>query len=256
MFRKGERTMRHPAQSFHRILITITMLIALLQFNKKAPSVTVIALISNIHQRRMQRIPSPATCGYCRLYIQLQRQRRTPDSMQLQLMNWLGFGSNNSNNDNENGRASDSSLPPDTSSTMLLSSPSKDFTGKSSNSGAKVGSSSSGVVAIMDSMDQLKRSQRIGKVTATLVQELKSITVEGSSENGKIKIVFDGQQNPISTFIDESYFREQQRNNADPSELANAITTAMKDARMKSVEKMNEKMKNVYNELGFYNSSP
>jgi DNA-binding protein YbaB len=85
---------------------------------------------------------------------------------------------------------------------------------------------------------------------------LKSITVEGSSENGKIKIVFDGQQNPISTYIDESFFREQQRNNVDPNDLANAITAAMKDARMKSVEKMNEKMKNVYNDLGFCSTSP
>ena len=111
----------------------------------------------------------------------------------------------------------------------------------------------------MDSMDQLKRSQRIGKITAALVQELKSITVEGSSENGKIKIIFDGQQNPIGTYIDENYFRElqqqqQRNNNLDSNDLANAITAAMKDARIKSIEKMNEKMKNVYNDLGFYNA--
>jgi DNA-binding protein YbaB len=195
-----------------------------------------------------------------------QHCQRPNESVQLYLMNWLGFGKNSKDDDNRNDGANVSTIvsSSDASSTVLLSSSSssslKEYPGKNSNSGSR--SAGSGVVAIMDSMDQLKRSQRIGKITATLVQELKSITVEGSSENGKIKIIMDGQQNPISTYIDESYFREQQQpprnnnnNNVDTNELSKAITTAMKDARMKSIEKMNEKMKNVYNELGFYNTS-
>lgn len=238
--------------------------------------VTVMAFNNNnilLIQRRIQGVTSTLTTGNLdvsgtrkiRWGYNIPLQYQGPNfNMQLYLMNWFGFGKNNNDDENGGSRTNDSGNVPssDLSSTMLLSSSSKEFTGKNSNGSSRTGggSSSSGVVSIMDSMDQLKRSQRIGKITATLVQELKSITVEGSSENGKIKITFDGQQNPISTYIDESYFREQQQrnnnNNVDTNELAKAITIAMKDARMKSIEKMNEKMKNVYNELGFYNTSP
>ena len=239
--------------------------------DRASPSFTVIAFNAPHHQRQIQYLTSSTTTrntgtGVTRTRrmqrgrsVQLQRQRTS--SMQLLLMNWFGFGNNKNDDENGSGRVNDSNLPSDISSTILLSSSLKEFNGKSSNNGSRSGGSSGGVVTIMDSMDQLKRSQRIGKITATLVQELKSITVEGSSENGKIKITLDGQQNPISTFIDESYFREQQQQpqrstSVDTNELAKAITVAMKDARIKSIEKMNEKMKNVYNELGFYNTSP
>lgn len=158
-------------------------------------------------------------------------------SSQLYFMNWFGFGSNSNNVSN-----SDLQQPQDLS-TLLTILP-KD----SSKNNQPKGGSSSDVVTIMDSMDQLKRAQRIGKITASLVQELKSMTVEGSSENGKVKVIFDGQQNPISTYVDENYYKEK----VDVNEFTNALTAAMKDAQMKSMEKMNEKMKNVYNELGFY----
>lgn len=248
-------------QSLCRRLVTILVLVlvSLLRCDLNHSFVTVKALRSPTHQRRIKDLLCPtytSTFGTGTLqmgYTMPLQEYRRHNNMELHLMNWFGFGGNNNDGESTN----DSNLSSDASSTVLLTASSKDSSGKSSLSGSKTGGS--GVVTIMDSMDQLKRSQRIGKITATLVQELKSITVEGSSENGKIKIVFDGQQNPISTYIDESYFREQQqqRSNADPTnDLANAITAAMKDARMKSVEKMNEKMKNVYNDLGFYNASP
>jgi nucleoid-associated protein EbfC len=153
-------------------------------------------------------------------------------SLTLYFMNWFGFGSSNSESDSELQQPQDLS-------TLLTILP------KDNN---KNNSPKGDVVTIMDSMDQLKRAQRVGKITASLVQELKSITVEGSSENGKVKVTLDGQQNPISTYVDENYYREK----VDVNEFTNALTTAMKDAQMKSMEKMNEKMKNVYNELGFY----
>jgi nucleoid-associated protein EbfC len=158
-------------------------------------------------------------------------------SSQLYFMNWFGFGSSGNSD-------SDSDLqPPQDLSTLLTKMP-KD--GNKNNS--PKGGSSNDVVTIMDSMDQLKRAQRIGKITASLVQELKSMTVEGSSENGKVKVILDGQQTPISTYVDENYYKEK----VDVNEFTNALTAAMKDAQLRSMEKMNEKMKNVYNELGFY----
>ena len=160
-------------------------------------------------------------------------------SSQLYFMNWFGFGSSNSDSNSE-------MQPPQDLSTLLTILPKDSKNNPPKGTGL---SSSNDVVTIMDSMDQLKRAQRIGKITASLVQELKSLTVEGISENGKVKVIYDGQQNPVGAHIDENYYKEK----VDVNEFTNALTAAMKDAQTKSVEKMNEKMKNVYNELGFYN---
>jgi len=78
-----------------------------------------------------------------------------------------------------------------------------------------------------------------------MVQELTAMTVEGSSPDGKVKIVFDCQQRPVSTFIDEAYFET-----SDVSDVSNAVTAAMKDAQTKSIERMDDKMKAFYSELG------
>jgi DNA-binding protein YbaB len=102
-----------------------------------------------------------------------------------------------------------------------------------------------GVASIMESMDSYKRSQRMGKMTSTLTQELKSTTVEGVAENGKVKVILDGQQFPVSTFIDEGFYEA-----TDASDVAAAITSAMRDAHAKSIEKTDERMKTYFNELG------
>jgi DNA-binding YbaB/EbfC family protein len=107
-----------------------------------------------------------------------------------------------------------------------------------------------GVAGTMDSMDSFKKAQRVGKRTSALVQELSATTVEGSSADGKVKIIFDCQQRPIKTIIDEAYFEA-----TDISEVSNAITAAMKDAHAKSIERMDEKMKSFYSELGMPPSS-
>lgn len=107
-----------------------------------------------------------------------------------------------------------------------------------------------GVAGIMDSMDSFKKSQRIGKMTGALMQELSATTVEGVAENGKIKVFYDCQQRPVSTFIDEAFFDA-----TDASDVAIAITTAMKDAHFKSTEKMEEKMKSFFNDIGLPSSN-
>jgi DNA-binding YbaB/EbfC family protein len=102
-----------------------------------------------------------------------------------------------------------------------------------------------GVAGTMDSMDSFKKAQRVGKRTSALVQELSATTVEGSSPDGKVKVIFDCQQRPIKTIIDEAYFEA-----SDFSDVSNAITAAMKDAHAKSIERMDDKMKSFYSELG------
>jgi DNA-binding protein YbaB len=106
-----------------------------------------------------------------------------------------------------------------------------------------------GVAGTMDSMDSFKKAQRIGKRTSALVQDLSATTVEGTSPDGKVKVIFDCQQRPIKTTIDEAYFEA-----SDFSDVSNAITAAMKDAHAKSIERMDDKMKSFYSELGMPSS--
>lgn len=82
-------------------------------------------------------------------------------------------------------------------------------------------------------------------MTNSLVQELASTTVEGIAVEGKVSVLFDGQQQPVSVNIDSTYLKT-----VDASDLNLALTTAMKDAYKKSAERMDEKMKSFYVDLG------
>jgi len=117
----------------------------------------------------------------------------------------------------------------------------------SSSSGGSSNSGMVGVSGMVDSMANLKRAQRAGKVTARLLQELSSTTVEGSAADGKIKVVFDCQQRPMSVNIDQGYFES-----TDVTELCSSLTSAMNDAHSKSLERMDEKMKTYYSDLGLF----
>jgi DNA-binding YbaB/EbfC family protein len=102
-----------------------------------------------------------------------------------------------------------------------------------------------GVAGIMDSMENFKTAQQVGKMTNALVQELVSMTIEGQAAEGKVKVYFDGQQRPVNVQIDEGYLES-----ADVADLNTALTAAMKDAYQKSSERMDEKMKSFYVDLG------
>ena len=102
-----------------------------------------------------------------------------------------------------------------------------------------------GVVSVMDSMDSFKKAQKAGKMTEAIVQELSAAVVEGVAADGKVKVYFDGQQRPKGVDIDESYLSE-----ISGRDLCAALTAAMQDAHSSSREKMDEKMKAFYAELG------
>jgi DNA-binding protein YbaB len=102
-----------------------------------------------------------------------------------------------------------------------------------------------GVAGTMMAMENFKASQKIGRTVEGLVQDLAGTTVEGSSENGKVKVVYDGRQQPLEASIDPTFFKD-----ASASTVSAAFVEAMKDAHFKSRETMNEKMKGFYNELG------
>lgn len=97
----------------------------------------------------------------------------------------------------------------------------------------------------MDSMEGFKKSQRVGKLTNSLAQDLSSTSVEGSSPDGKVKVVLDCQQRPLRVDIDDNYFQM-----ADRADMSNAVLLAMLSAYSKSIEKMDDKMKSYYNDLG------
>lgn len=122
---------------------------------------------------------------------------------------------------------------------------SPDDSGDGSETPLDITSEKAGVASVMASMDKLKTSQRIGKMTASVVQDLSSLTVEGSSANGKVKVTVDGQQLPLSTQIDEAFAKS-----SSAADVSSAVTEAMKDAHRKSTEKMEEKMKSFFSDLG------
>lgn len=124
------------------------------------------------------------------------------------------------------------------------------FSGKGDNEKEKKSKNDSSsdmkeVETVMDSMDNFKRSQKVGKMTDSLVQELSTVLIEGSAAGGKVKVFFDGQQRPANVEIDQSFLV-----NITADDLSEALTTAMQDAHSKSARKMEEKMKPFFTELG------
>lgn len=103
-----------------------------------------------------------------------------------------------------------------------------------------------GVASIVDSMGDLKTAQRVGQLTDSLVKELTTTVVEGFAMDGKVKVSFDCQQKPVGVAIDEGLLS----GDVDSATLSSALTLAMQDAHSKSIERMDEKMKNLYAELG------
>ena len=122
--------------------------------------------------------------------------------------------------------------------------------GKDGDRGDQGGEDLGGVSRVMDSMEGFKKSQQVGKLTSNLVKELGSTIVEGTAAEGKVKIFMDGQQRPKRVKIDEQYVEA-----VDIDDLSTALVAAMQDAYAKSREKQEEKMKDLYAELGLPQSS-
>lgn len=101
------------------------------------------------------------------------------------------------------------------------------------------------VASIVDSMGDLKTAQRVGQLTDSLVKELSTTVVEGTAMDGKVKVSFDCQQKPVGVTIEDGVVGE-----VDAATLSDAVTMAMQDAHSKSIERMDEKMKSLYAELG------
>jgi DNA-binding protein YbaB len=132
---------------------------------------------------------------------------------------------------------------------------------------------------VMDTkLGSFKASQKVGDKMTSILTELANTVVEGysSSESSnnkyknKVKVTFNGQQVPIRVQIDDQYFQElllmSSSSSSSPSksitkdsnyaviveELNLAITTAMKEAHIKSSQKLQDKLKGLYQDLSFF----
>ena len=107
-----------------------------------------------------------------------------------------------------------------------------------------------GVAGIMDSMASFKVSLRVSDRTNAVLQDLANTIIEGTAADGKVKITYNGQQQPVNVLIDESYFLSLSRKNG-AAELSNALIEAMQEGHKKSASKMEDKLKALYSDLGF-----
>lgn len=74
-----------------------------------------------------------------------------------------------------------------------------------------------------------------------MLQELSTVTVEGRSEDGKVRVVMNGQQYPVGCQVSDD---------VEMATLNSALTEAMQDAHAKSLATMEGKMKSLYDDLG------
>ena len=104
-----------------------------------------------------------------------------------------------------------------------------------------------------DIVERFKSSHRIGKQTETALQELSFTYVEGSAADGKIKVIFNGQQIPLGVEIDETYLKDvlSEKGDEGVDKLCSALADAMRDAHYKSGIHVEEKMKSLYSDLDF-----
>jgi DNA-binding protein YbaB len=100
-----------------------------------------------------------------------------------------------------------------------------------------------GVVGIIEQFEALRSSQRLGSQTSQLLSELRnSVAAEGHSHGNSVRVVLDGTQRVRSVeFADEHFLRT-----SEPYEVSAAVVEAFQNAHAKSVEKMDERLKNFY----------
>ena len=85
--------------------------------------------------------------------------------------------------------------------------------------------------------DILKEAQ---KLQAKLLEQLKTIKVEGSAGGGMVRIDMDGQQNVLSVKIEPQILEEK-----DTSMIEDLILAAFSDAKKKVTEKTQESFKSI-----------
>mmetsp|Transcript_28455 Transcript_28455/g.69028 ORF Transcript_28455/g.69028 Transcript_28455/m.69028 type:complete len:211 (-) Transcript_28455:57-689(-) len=107
------------------------------------------------------------------------------------------------------------------------------------------------VASVIDSMSNFKKSQRIEERTNTVIKDLSATMLTGESSDGKVKITFNGQMKPMGVEIDPEYFQTLKADEEGSTQLSTAIQQALADVSEKSTRKVEEKMKGIYQDIGF-----
>ena len=75
---------------------------------------------------------------------------------------------------------------------------------------------------------------------AKLLEQLRSIKVEGNAGGGMVRITMDGEQNVLSMKIEPQIFEEK-----DVTMIEDLIVAAFNDAHKKILEKTQESLKSI-----------
>jgi len=152
----------------------------------------------------------------------------------LSMFSWFGGNEERDNNKNEN------SIPSSLNDYKYDNENDKKRQNLNGNNNKR-----SGMGSTASMMESFKKNQEIGKRTASFMDDLSSITIEGIGADGKVKVLVDGQQRPTGIEIEDEYLA-----NVNGEDLVDAITAAMQEAHSKSSKLMAEKIQVFYGELG------
>lgn len=84
--------------------------------------------------------------------------------------------------------------------------------------------------------EAFKKAQEVQQGAKQLQEELEQMEIEGSSENGTVKVVLSGNQEPIRVTISPDAMGQ------GAEALSELVTIAMRDAYEKSTATMRERM--------------
>ncbi|WP_017303891.1 YbaB/EbfC family nucleoid-associated protein [Spirulina subsalsa] len=84
--------------------------------------------------------------------------------------------------------------------------------------------------------EAFKKAQQVQQGAKQLQEELEQMEIEGQSNDGSVKVIVSGNQEPRRVEISEAAVAQ------GPQALSELVTTAMKDAYDKSTETMRSRM--------------
>lgn len=84
--------------------------------------------------------------------------------------------------------------------------------------------------------DAFKKAQQVQEGAKRLQEELEQMEIEGQADNGRVKVVMSGNQEPLRVEISPEVLGE------GAEVVSDLVTVAMKDAYLKSTTTMREKM--------------
>ena len=93
-----------------------------------------------------------------------------------------------------------------------------------------------GLGKIKELQEAFQKAQQVQAGAQQLQEELEQMDIEGASEDGLVKVVMSGNQEPRRVEIAPDAMGK------DSEALSELVTAAMKDAYTKSTETMREKM--------------